>query len=146
MEIRRATADDAEAGVDVLCRSIADLCSADHGDDPVAIASWTANKTVTDWRLWVERDDVALLVAVEGDRMLGVGLTAWDGRVLLNYVSPAARWRGVSDALLRRMEEALRDRGCAAAVLESSVTAGPFYHDRGYRPDGSEARLLSKRL
>ena len=40
MEIRDAMPDDAIAGCDVLKRSIAELCIADHKNDPAILARW----------------------------------------------------------------------------------------------------------
>ena len=38
--------DDAIAGCDVLKRSIAELCIADHKNDPAILARWLGNKTI----------------------------------------------------------------------------------------------------
>ncbi len=45
MEIRDATPDDAIAGCEVLKRSIAELCAADHESKPAILAQWLGNKT-----------------------------------------------------------------------------------------------------
>jgi GNAT superfamily N-acetyltransferase len=142
--IRRATAADAEQGATVLRRSIVELCHADHGGDPAAIAAWTANKTPHDWRAWLQRDDIALIVAVEDDRVLGVGLVSDRGEIRLNYVSPDARLRGVSKALLTHMERWARDRGVERMTLESSRTGERFYLASGYQRDAGEVLRMSK--
>jgi hypothetical protein len=46
MEIRDAAPDDAIAGCEVLKRSIAELCTADHKNDPTILARWLGNKTI----------------------------------------------------------------------------------------------------
>ena len=43
--VRRAEPDDVLAMSRVLTASIIELCAADHGNDPAAIAAWTRNKT-----------------------------------------------------------------------------------------------------
>ena len=70
-----------------------------------------------------------------------------DGVILLNYVAPAARWRGVSKLLLNRMESDLLALGCDLSRLESSVTARMFYRAEGYVDDDSgQPGWMTKRL
>jgi len=52
--------------------------------------------------------------------------------VLLLYVDPQARFRGVSDALLAAMQAAARLRGRKALALDSTITALRFYTVRGF--------------
>jgi GNAT superfamily N-acetyltransferase len=147
VEVRLATLEDAEEGSRVLRRSIIELCQADHGAEPDAIAAWTANKTPAEWRNWLARPGVYLYVADEDGRILGVGSATQDGRVLLNYVSPDARWRGVSKALLARMEGDMGIWGCARCDLQSSATAHAFYLAQGYRDlPGDGGRRMWKPL
>ena len=68
MEIRDATPDDAIAGCEVLKRSIAELCAADHKNDPAILARWLGNKTIENFAEWAEQPDNSLLVAVEASR------------------------------------------------------------------------------
>ena len=120
MDIRPATRGDAAAGSRLLRRAIRALCSADHNDDPAAIAAWSANKTFT----------------------LNVTAPA-------NYVSPDARFRGVSKAMLRRMEADARAAGLTECRLESTVTAHAFYLRAGYvsrDPGDPTSRLMAKPL
>ena len=42
--VRAARLEDAEAAAHLLRRSIAELCQADHQDDPERLAGWLANK------------------------------------------------------------------------------------------------------
>ncbi len=95
MEIRDATPIDALAGCTVLKRSIAELCDADHKNDPAILARWLGNKTVENFVAWVEQPDNSLLVAVENNNILAVGSATDAGMIGLNYVSPDARFRGV---------------------------------------------------
>lgn len=53
-------------------------------------------------------------MAVEGGMILGVGAVTDKGEITLNYVSPDARFRGVSRALLGALEtERSREAICA---------------------------------
>ena len=133
--IRLAREDDAALAVAVLRRSISELCREDHRDDPAVLASWLANKTRETWSVWLERRDASLYVAEEGGALCGVGMVQWDGEVLLNYVAPEMRFKGVSKALLAALEEEATGRGATSMTLESTRTACRFYRANGYAPE-----------
>ncbi len=78
----------------------------------------------------------SVLVAVEDDAILAVGAVTDAGRVTLNYVSPDARFRGVSRALLRALEARAIERGSVRCTLRSTATARQFYLANGYVIDG----------
>ena len=65
-----------------------------------------------------------------------------DGEVTLNYVSPSARFQGVSKALLARMEETAKGKLADRMSLTTTETARRFYHDRGYREEDEEGDLF----
>jgi GNAT superfamily N-acetyltransferase len=121
----------------VLRRSISELCTADHGNDPVILAQWLSNKTPEIVASWMTAPNNLVLVAVEGDTILAVGAVTDAGEVTLNYVSPDARFRGVSRALLRALEARARERGSVRCTLHSTETARRFYLANGYAIDGS---------
>jgi GNAT superfamily N-acetyltransferase len=133
MEIRTATHLDAEEGSRVLRRSIEELCHQDHGGDPAIIAGCVGNKTAAMWRAWVDQEATELYVAAEAGRILGVGMMDAKGEIMLNYVSPDARLRGVSKALLGHMEGEARRVGVNECSLDSTKTARRFYQSAGYR-------------
>ena len=120
----------------MLIASITELCAADHGGDVDLIARWTANKTVQDVTRWMFSAGTTILAAYSGDDIAGVGGYLRDGRIVLNYVAPGFQRRGVSGALLARMEQALVDAGCTEAALTSTTTARDFYLSRGWQIAG----------
>jgi GNAT superfamily N-acetyltransferase len=136
VEIRKASAEDAPAACEVLRRSIRDLCVADHHNDPVILDKWLANKTPEIVASWIARPDSTLLVAVESGVILGVGSITDAGEITLNYISPDARFRGVSRAMIRALEDMAIRRGVARCHLISTKTARRFYNSAGYREDG----------
>ena len=136
MEIRDATPRDAEAACDVLRRSISELCAADHGNDPAILGRWLSNKTPEIVAGWAKQPGNSLLVAVEGDVILGVASVTDAGEITLNYVAPESRFRGVSRALVGALEARAADRGNASCTLTSTETAHRFYQSAGYRDDG----------
>jgi GNAT superfamily N-acetyltransferase len=72
--------------------------------------------------------------------ILAVGSVTDTGEITLNYVSPDARFRGVSRALLGAFEARAIQRGNLRCVLISTETARRFYHANGYVEDGPVAR------
>ncbi|HTQ83395.1 MAG TPA: GNAT family N-acetyltransferase [Pseudolabrys sp.] len=137
MEIRDALPEDALAACEVLRRSISELCAADHHNDPVLLARWLANKTPETVASWIAKPDNSVLVAVEADKVLAVGAVTDAGEITLNYVSPDARFRGVSSALLRRLEARALERGNTRCTLVSTDTALRFYLAAGYSLTGT---------
>ena len=132
MKIRDARPADAAAACSVLRASITDLCVADHHNDPFILRRWLANKTPENIAAWSADPDASLLLAVEEDVVLAVGSVRNDGEITMNYVSPAARFRGASSALLAALEARAKERGNASCNLFSTETAHRFYLDRGY--------------
>jgi GNAT superfamily N-acetyltransferase len=91
--------------------SIAELYVTDHRNNPVVLERWLSYKTPEIFKSWI-RPGNALLVAVEdGGEILAVGCVTDAGEITLNYVSPNARFRGVSTALLAALERRAINRG-----------------------------------
>jgi GNAT superfamily N-acetyltransferase len=136
MEIRNAVAEDAPAACDVLRRSISELCVADHRNDPAILMRWLSNKTPEIVASWIARRDNSVLVVVEDGTILAVGSVTDAGEITLNYVSPDARFCGVSRALLGALEARAIKRGQVRCTLTSTETARRFYCANGYVDDG----------
>jgi GNAT superfamily N-acetyltransferase len=132
MEIRDAVAEDAPAVCQVMRRSIAELCVADHHNDSAILARWLSNKTPEIFLSWLARPDNSLLVALEDGRILGVGSVTDAGEITLNYVLPDVRFRGVSRAMLGALENRAAERGNVRCILASTETARRFYQSAGY--------------
>lgn len=135
--IRDAVPVDAAPACDVMRRSIAELCTADHANDPAILDRWLANKTPEIVASWIVQPKASMLLAVEGDKVLAVGGVTDTGEITLNYVSPDARFQGVSKALLRALETRAAERGNKRCVLLSTQTAYRFYRAAGYENDGA---------
>ena len=135
MEIRDAVTEDAPAACEVIRRSITELCVADHGNDPTILMRWLSNKTPEIVASWIARADNSLLVAVEHNTIIAAGSVTDAGEITLNYVSPDARFRGVSRVLLGALEAGALERGNARCTLTSTQTARRFYRSNGYVED-----------
>jgi GNAT superfamily N-acetyltransferase len=88
---------------------------------------------------WIAQPGNNLLLAVERGTILGVGSVTDAGEITLNYVSPDARFRGVSGALMGALEDRAMKRGNARCTLTSTETARSFYQTNGYVEDGPPA-------
>ena len=96
----------------VLRRSIIELCGADHRDDPALLAAWLSNKT-PETIAGVDATHRRRPISSPSKRgaLAAVGAVTDAGEILLNYVSPDARFRGVSRALLAALETRAWERG-----------------------------------
>ena len=137
MIVREATPADAEAMSRVLIASITALCERDHGGVPENLDRWLANKSPAGVRAWFDNPESWLLVAEQGNEVVGVGGFNERGEVMLNYVAPGARFSGVSTALLAATEKAMQAMGYDRATLTSTATAHEFYISRGWHDDGA---------
>jgi GNAT superfamily N-acetyltransferase len=135
MKIRDAVPEDATVACEVMRRSIAELCVADHRNEPTILERWLGNKTPEIFKSWIRAGN-ALLVAIEDERILAVGCVTDAGEITLNYVSPDARFRGVSGVLLAALEQRARQRGNERCTLKSTETARRFYLERGCSEQG----------
>ena len=150
MEIRVARTEDAEQACMVLRRSIQELCYADHNGDAARLADWLSNKTPENVAAWIRNPQSLVFVATEGEAILGVAAMTTTGKVTSNYVSPDARFRGISKALIHRLEAQARELGLDRCTLNSTETAREFYLSRGYQeqiaPANEACRSMAKPL
>jgi ribosomal protein S18 acetylase RimI-like enzyme len=136
LAIRDAVPSDASAACRVMQRSIVELCTADHQNDPAILRKWLANKTPEHFLGWILQPRNSLLVATEDNIIVAVGSVTDAGHITLNYVSPEARFRGISRALLSALEARAARRGSTCCTLNSTETARRFYSANGYREVG----------
>ncbi|MGY8664889.1 GNAT family N-acetyltransferase [Bradyrhizobium sp. UFLA05-109] len=134
MLVRPAQMEDADQAIDVVRRSILELCVLDHQGDPATLSMWLSNKTADNMRQWI--DARAVLVAIESERIAGVAAIRADGYVLLNYVAPEKRFKGTSKSLIHEIEVWASHRGLKWLTLDSTVTALRFYLSCGWTMTG----------
>lgn len=140
IEIREALPTDATAACEVLRRSISELCIADHRNNPDILRRWLSNKTPEIVASWIGKPGNSVLVAIGKSGVLSVGAVTDAGEITLNYVSPDARFAGVSRAMLRALEARALERGNSRCSLISTTTARRFYRDAGYIEGGPPQR------
>jgi GNAT superfamily N-acetyltransferase len=133
MLVRLAHIADADRAVDVVRRSIQELCVCDHKGDAATLSTWLSNKTVENMRRWIANDTVYLAL---DEKIAGVASVRSDGFVLLNYVAPEARFKGASKSLLQRIELWASRRGLKWLALDSTATALRLYLSHGWTITG----------
>lgn len=132
--IRPAVRPDAGEMAVLLCRSISELCVADHNNDETCLQPWFRNKTEETALAWIDGPS-DVFVAEEADalsKLIGVAMGTQTGEVVLNYVHPEARFRGVSKALMKTIECTFLAQGISRVRLKSTKTAENFYLSIGY--------------
>ena len=96
----------------------------------------------------LEEPAAVLLVALDGDRVVGTVIAGWDGwrgNIYRLAVLAEYRRRGIARALVAEAEGALRARGCArisALVEHDHPWAVAFWEAAGYRRDARMARYM----
>lgn len=151
--IRTAAPADAAPVCDLLCRSISECCTQDHGNDAAILAAWLGNKTPENVAAWFACASHYSIVACAGDRVVGVAILSRQGRILLFYISPEVRHTGTGKALLRTLEARAKEWGVRVLQVASTFSARDFYLRNGFECCGSartafgtEALSLTKKL
>lgn len=139
--VRRAVAADAPAACEVVRRSIAELCVDDHRGDESELAAWLVDKTPEHFESWILSDRHVALAAERNGVVVGFALLDLTGVVALLYVSPDARFSGVSRSLLTALEREARAAGIVELRLESTRTARRFYEAAGYSSSRGSTRV-----
>lgn len=94
------------------------------------------------------RDPDALIVAADGDRIVGTVIAGWDGwrcRLYRLAVAPDRRRSGIGRALIAAAEERFRVLGGTrvdAMVLDDNEQAHRIWRACGYRPQGEWSRWI----
>jgi GNAT superfamily N-acetyltransferase len=115
-----------------LRSSITELCEPDHRNDPAILGAWLDNKTPENVTMWLNNTNNILLVAERLGRVVAAGALTKSGEIMLNYVSPDARFSGVSKAMMSALENEARRIGLKQCTLDSTQTAHLFYQAMGY--------------
>jgi GNAT superfamily N-acetyltransferase len=136
MHARIARTGDAEAAVDVLKRSITELCVIDHRNDAATLQQWLSNKTVENFLAWIGSLDNFCVVTEDEAGVNGVGMLNRRGEIQLCYVSPDTQRRGCGAAILAALEEQAAKWALPRVHLASTEGACAFYEKHGFRPGG----------
>jgi GNAT superfamily N-acetyltransferase len=130
--VRRAQQGDAAEICNVVRNSIIELCLEDHKGDAEILSRWLETKTAENVLRWLASPANINLVATRRETILAAGCVTLSGEVVLDYVSPTARFQGATSALLAEMEAVTKHAGGDVCFLNSTITARRFYQNRGY--------------
>jgi len=137
ISVRPAEQRDANEAIDVVRRSISQLCVADHHNDEKTLATWLANKTPQNFLAWISNTKNFCVVAESGGRLVGVGAVDRSGEILLFYMAPGAQRQGIGKMVHSALEEQAAQWGLTSLHLDSTALACRFYEAVGYRSTGS---------
>lgn len=133
MIIRDAVPADAAAMAALRAASIRTLCTPDHGGDETTIARWIGPADKFD-KLLQQPDLTLIVVDVDGE-MAGLGGMSGEW-VVLNYVHPDFRLKGISEAVMLALESRMVAQGILMGYLDSTETAVRFYEAIGWSKSG----------
>jgi len=144
--VRTATTDDAEAACDAVRRSIVEICGTDYGNEESVMSGWLSNKTLDNFRKWIDASDAYSVVAVSANgEVVGFGRISRAGFVQMCYIVPEVLYQGYGKAMLSAMEQQAVQWGLDIIKLNSSITAKAFYERNGYRLNG-EPKMFGSTL
>jgi GNAT superfamily N-acetyltransferase len=128
LSLRCARDDDAEAVSQVIVSALRESNAGDYPRDVIErLVQIFSPTTVLDM---MGRRKV--FVATSGQRI--VGTASLDGRVVhAVFVAPDVQRRGVGRLLMAEVERTARSAGMVTLVVQSSVTAVPFYARLGFK-------------
>jgi ribosomal protein S18 acetylase RimI-like enzyme len=99
-------------------------------------------------RVLVARDPDALMLAVDGEQIVGTLVAGWDGwrgHLYRLAVAPDARGRGIARLLVEAAENRFRELGVGrvdAMVLDDNDAAHPVWARLGYRRQAEWSRWI----
>ncbi len=131
-EVRQSVSSDSTMVVEVLQRSILDVCGRDYGYDKSILNNWIENKTVDNVTSWIHHAELLSFSCLSEKTVIGFSLANIKGEILLLYVLPAFVGKGVGKLLYSSMEDSLKECGVTRVVSHSTITAKPFYLKMGF--------------
>lgn len=131
------------------------LRTATQGDVAALLALWQAadaEPTHTDdvegVTALLDHDREAVIVAVDGDALVGAVIAGWDGwrgSIYRIAVAPSHRRAGLATALLREAERRLDARGArrlSAIVVENDAQAMAFWRASAWEDQQARTRFV----
>lgn len=141
--IREMYASDARAFLEVHHAAVRGTAAKDY---PRAVIDAWAPLPVTrkamDRVIANPHGELRLIAELNGE-VVGIGaIVVAKSELRACYVRPDLGRSGIGSALVRELEETARRNGLSELVLDSSITAEPFYRACGYRAIGSAEHVL----
>ena len=127
IQIRRATAEDAKAVYEIVLRAVQETNARDYPASVIdRLALTLPEKVASKLHEWE-----AYVAAVDG-RVVGTG--SLNGQEVSSvFVHPDYQGRGIGAKLMDAIESGANIQPGSALILQSSITAQPFYAKRGFK-------------
>jgi N-acetylglutamate synthase-like GNAT family acetyltransferase len=124
--IRRATADDSEAVHEIVLRALRESNSRDYPASVIdRLVLTLPNKVASNLETW------HAFVAITNGKVVGTG--GLSGQIVQAvYVHPDHQRGGVATRLMDAVENAAIAQSVRTLSVQSSITAQPFYANRGF--------------
>ena len=153
--VRQSRLADSKMVAEVICRSVTELCVADHQNKSEILESWLANKTPESAEEWISAIDSFCVTALAGSKeVVGFGMLSREGEIKLLYVRPDQIGTGAGRDMLSEIERHAMALGLDTIFLDSTDSAMQFYKYHGYthsrscdpRSDGLNCNGMSKNI
>jgi putative acetyltransferase len=134
---RAGTPEDAAAMLSVHIRAIKLVAARDYGEEMAC--SWAHGLTTERYARSIADGEIFEVAVCDG-RVVGFCGYKKD-EICSLYVDPDFGRRGIASTLLERALRALQDRGYRRVIVDSSITASPFYQHHGFRVVRERTRM-----
>ncbi|VAW41064.1 hypothetical protein MNBD_GAMMA01-1742 [hydrothermal vent metagenome] len=127
--------------VRLLKKSIIELCGPDYGNDSTILNAWIENKTEENLIKWIESKETYSITALVENTIVGFGLSNITGEILLLYILPEYKRKGIGESIYLYIEELLLKNNVTKVIAYSTITAKPFYLKMGFSQFGSPIKV-----
>ncbi|MPZ40652.1 MAG: GNAT family N-acetyltransferase [Rhizobiales bacterium] len=134
---RAGTPEDGAAMLSIHTRAIEFVAVRDYGEEMAR--SWAHGLTIEGYARSMADGEIFEVAVCDG-RV--VGFCGYKNDEICGlYVDPDFGRRGIASRLLERALRTLQDRGHRRVKVDSSITASPFYRQRGFRVIRERTRM-----
>lgn len=141
IETRNSTIEEAKSIATLLKRSILEICGPDYGNDRSILGNWIENKTERNVKAWIDNENTIAVTAYLDLEIVGFGLSNSEGEILLLYVLPENKGNGVGSSIYLDLENQLVSRNIKKITAYSTITAKPFYQNKGFTQIGTPIKV-----
>ncbi|NJN56004.1 MAG: GNAT family N-acetyltransferase [Leptolyngbyaceae cyanobacterium SL_5_9] len=147
IQIEPAQPDDAAAVLEVHCAAVHQTAAPFYSAE--VINSWARLPIERDRidrvrQRWIENGDRQMIVARQGDRLVGFGFVDKTAELQGLYVHPDYGRQGIGARILAALEQAAFAFGVSVLQVDASINAEAFYSKQGFQvTEHSTHRLAS---
>lgn len=129
MQVRKATATDAEAITDLFYNTVTTVNTKDY--DAEQIAAWANGRNNIDG--WIKKIiEQHFIVAEAGDQLTGFASVTGYGYIDFMFVHHEHQGRGIATLLLKHLLAIANGLQLTSVTTHASITALPFFEKHGF--------------